>query len=112
SILDQDLTDFECLIFNDYPMQNDIIKDFVSYLSDRRLVFYPSDENRGANYWRNAGIARANGEYIAFLDDDDKWLPNKLSSHLAAHQNNNATLAYSAYIKTWPYSGKPDIVAG
>lgn len=42
------------------------------------------DENRGPNAARNTGVQAAAGEYIAFLDDDDKWLPEKLTRQVAA----------------------------
>ena len=49
-------------------------------------VRYIYQENKGANAARNKGVAEATGEYIAFLDSDDRWLPDKLAKQVAVFQ--------------------------
>ena len=109
SVLKQTLTNYECLVFNDFPEDNAAIEKEIARLSDERFRFIPSQSSRGANHWRNAGIKMAKGEYIAFLDDDDHWFPEKLTEHYQAHQNHDAFLVYSDYIKTWSESDLPDV---
>lgn len=58
-----------------------------------------NDSNRGANYSRNRGIFAANARYLAFLDSDDLWMPDKLRRQLTgieAAQRNNGTPVLSA----------------
>ena len=45
-------------------------------------VLIPKEESRGGNHARNVGIENARGEYVAFLDDDDQWMPNKISAQI------------------------------
>ena len=52
--------------------------------TEKRLVYIPLDINRGGGAARNAGIQRARGEWIAFLDSDDEWAPGHLGALLAA----------------------------
>ena len=45
-------------------------------------IYIPKAESRGGNHARNVGITHSKGEYIAFLDDDDEWLPEKTEKHV------------------------------
>jgi glycosyltransferase involved in cell wall biosynthesis len=59
-----------------------------------------TQSNRGAAAARNAGVAYSTGKYIALLDSDDLWLPDKLQRMVAAlERNDDASLAFSEYAK-------------
>lgn len=53
--------------------------------------------NMGANYARNYGIKFSSGEYIAFLDDDDEWLPEKLEIQVPL-MDDNVAIVYSNFL--------------
>ena len=76
SVLTQDFADFEIIVVDDGSTDETPIK--LSRYGDSRIC-YLRKENGGLASARNAGIAQAHGEYIAFLDDDDTFLPTKLS---------------------------------
>jgi glycosyltransferase involved in cell wall biosynthesis len=75
SVQGQTCRDFECLVVDDGS--SDDLKAVVESLNDDRFR-YLYRVNRGANAARNRGIDEAVGDYVAFLDSDDLWLPNKL----------------------------------
>ncbi len=76
SVLAQSYTDFELVVVDDGSSDNteEIIKSFA----DERIIYIRHQDNKGAAAARNTGIRYAKGEYIAFIDDDDVWLPAKL----------------------------------
>ena len=49
-------------------------------------IYIPSDESKGGNYARNLGIKASHGEYVAFLDDDDEWFPDKIFKQVSFMQ--------------------------
>jgi glycosyltransferase involved in cell wall biosynthesis len=80
SVLKQTLGDFECLVVDDSSPQAPRIPD------DPRIRLLRRPKNGGPAAARNTGIAEATGRYIAFLDDDDVWLPTRLTNAFAAHR--------------------------
>jgi glycosyltransferase involved in cell wall biosynthesis len=76
SVLCQTLQDFEVIIIDDHS--GDDTKEVVTSFRDERIIYILNDRGRGGAGTRNAGIGRARGEWVAFLDDDDVWLPEKL----------------------------------
>lgn len=76
SALDQTFGDFELIVVDDHSTDN--TKDTVRSFKDDRIMYIVNDRTKGAAGARNAGIFRAKGEWIAFLDSDDVWLPQKL----------------------------------
>lgn len=84
SISAQTYRNYEIIVINDNPDDKSTI-DNLSNKFDRITVIH-SSHTKGGNAARNLGILKSGGELIAFLDDDDLWLPEKLERHLAAHK--------------------------
>ncbi|TFG86662.1 MAG: glycosyltransferase family 2 protein, partial [Hyphomicrobiales bacterium] len=85
SVLAQDFADLEILVVDDNPPDSEARRLTAEALAglDSRIVHVKSAGSLGGAGARNAGIAAARGAFVAFLDDDDEWLPGKLSRQLA-----------------------------
>lgn len=59
-----------------------------------KYVYISKEETRGGNYARNLGIKNARGKYVAFLDDDDEWLPTKIEKQVALAEEKQCSLVY------------------
>ena len=77
SVLIQSLQDFEILIIDNGSTDN--TERVVTDLCDRRIRYLKIDPTGGPATPRNIGIANALGSWLAFLDSDDLWYPDKLS---------------------------------
>jgi glycosyltransferase involved in cell wall biosynthesis len=84
SVFAQTYNDYEIIIVDDGSTDN--IKEILqNYMSKIRYIY---KVNGGPASARNVGIKNADGEYIAFLDSDDLWLPEKLKEQMECFQNN------------------------
>lgn len=82
SVLNQTFKDYELIVVDDASL-DDTSKVIKSYESRNCLLGLRIDKSRGANHARNEGQKIARGEYLAYLDDDDYWLPQKLEQQIA-----------------------------
>src|SRR5271154_5116163 len=82
SVLAQSMSDLEVVVVVDAPICLETTQ-LLSGIADRRLRFIQNPRSLGSAGARNVGIKAARGEWIAFLDDDDEWLKDKLELQLA-----------------------------
>jgi len=82
SALAQTYAPLEVIVIIDGP--DPATEERLAALADPRLVVIPLQKNRGAAGARNLGVERARGAWIAFLDDDDEWMPGKIAVQMAA----------------------------
>ncbi|MGB0757157.1 MAG: glycosyltransferase family 2 protein [Patescibacteria group bacterium] len=80
SVLQQTYQDFEIIVVDDGVDKR--ADQVVSSFDDQRVRYIPHKENKGGAAARNTGIKEAQGEYIAFLDDDDTWVSEKLETQI------------------------------
>lgn len=115
SVLAQTFTDWELLLVNDgsHDGSGERAKGFATRDSER--IFYlehPGGANHGMSATRNLGLKHARGKYIALLDADDVWLPNKLAEQVALLERFPeavATFGRSTIWHSWsPEATQPD----
>ena len=78
-----------------YDGSKKIIKEFMK--RDGRIKLIELDQNKGPALARNIGTKIARGNYIAFLDSDDIWMPEKLETQIGLMESNGANFCYSSY---------------
>jgi len=104
SVLNQTYQNWELIIIDDYSDDNsrDIIEKYIE--KNKRIKTIYNEKNMGAAQSRNRGIELSTGKYIAFLDSDDLWLPNKLKKQIKLMQEENILLSYTSYYTINEYS--------
>ena len=99
----------ECVLAQTYPNWELLIVDDCStddtdevvrpYLADERIHYVKNDTNSGAAISRNRALREAKGKWVAFLDSDDLWLPEKLEKQLCFMEKNKYAFTYHIYEK-------------
>jgi glycosyltransferase involved in cell wall biosynthesis len=107
SVFGQTRQDFEVIIVNDgSPDTPELLQALAPW---RSRIVYIEQENGGAGAARNAALAVAKGEHVAFLDADDRWLPHLLESqlrYLEEHPGCDMVYADALLIGDTPLAGK------
>jgi glycosyltransferase involved in cell wall biosynthesis len=101
SVLDQELREFELIVVDDGS--SDGSAEAAQSFGDERVRLFRLDSNRGGNVARNEGIRAAHAPLIAFLDSDDRYLPNKLAWTVAEFERRpKLELLVDSFIKVQP----------
>lgn len=109
SVLGQTLPDWELLLVDDgsADASSQIARRYAEQYPDKvRYLEHENHENRGMSASRNLGIRHARGEYVAFLDADDVWLPHKLARQVELMDSNpEAALLFGHTLHWYSWSG-------
>lgn len=97
SIQNQTYKHWELILVDDCSSDNsyDIISKYIKY--DKRIRYIKLEKNSGAAVSRNTGIKNARGRFIAFLDSDDIWLPEKLEKQLKYMLDKKIGFTFTSY---------------
>ena len=97
SVQNQTYKNWEILLIDDCSKDNSaqIIKEFQKY--DNRIKYIKLKKNSGASVSRNEGIRNAKGRFIAFVDSDDIWKPEKLEIQIKYMLKENLGFTFTSY---------------
>ena len=97
SVLNQSYDSLEILIIYDDTNLNDL--EFLQEISklDNRIKIINNNKRLGAGLSRNKGIEQSNGKYVAFIDADDTWSPDKLKDQISFMKKNNYQISHTSY---------------
>ncbi|WP_088032400.1 glycosyltransferase family 2 protein [Evansella clarkii] len=97
SVLAQTYSNWEMIVVDDCSTDRtvEIVTEFME--KDNRIKLVQLKENKGPALTRNTAIKYARGRYLAFLDSDDQWLPEKLQRQLVFMKKNDIAFSYTNY---------------
>lgn len=98
SVLAQTYENWEIILVDDCSTDNtdEVVAPF---LADPRIKYIKNEKNSGAAVSRNRALREATGRWIAFLDSDDLWSPDKLEKQIAFMEENGYLFSYTNYIE-------------
>lgn len=114
SVINQTYQNWELYVINDCPEDNELTSDInlmIQEIEDKRVNYVCMEKNSGACAARNKGIELSKGEYIALLDDDDEWCPDKIALQVEAFTSDRIGLIYSPFYNITDLNSKPQIIA-
>lgn len=97
SVINQSYQNWELIIVDDCSTDN-TDEAVLPFLNDRRIRYIKNEVNSGAAISRNRALMEAKGKWIAFLDSDDLWVPEKLEKQIHFMETNNYAFTYTDYM--------------
>ncbi len=97
SVLTQTYSNLEVVVVDDSPDDYEArkdVEDLIKSIRDPRVRYIKHRTNMGACAARNTGIEACRGEFLAFLDDDDEWLPKKLEKQMDVMADSQVGIVY------------------
>ena len=95
SVLNQTYQNWELIVVDDCSTDN--TDQVVAYIKDERIKYFKNEKNSGAAISRNRALRESKGRWIAFLDSDDLWMPEKLEKQIAFMESNGYFFSYTNY---------------
>lgn len=108
SVLNQTYKNWELFIVDDCST-DDTDHVVQQFLDDKRIHYLKNEVNSGAAISRNRALREAKGRWIAFLDSDDLWMPDKLEKQICFMEKNNFHFSYTEYEEMDEYGKTLDI---
>ena len=109
SVLDQTYSDWELLIVDDCST-DETDKIIESFMTEKRIKYLKNKKNCGAAVSRNRALREAKGRWMAFLDSDDLWMPDKLEKQIAFMEKNGYHFSYTRYLEIDSHSKKSGVM--
>lgn len=97
SVISQTYTNWELIIIDDCSTDN--TDTVITKYRDKRIRYFKNEKNSGAARSRNRALCEAKGKWIAFLDSDDLWMPNKLEKQISFMKENGYHFSYTDYLE-------------
>ncbi len=94
-VKEQTFTDWELILVDDCSKDGSVAR--IETLLSEKIHLIKKEKNAGAAEARNTGIANMKGRYLAFLDADDVWMPEKLEKELAYMKEKDCAFCFTAY---------------
>ena len=95
SVLNQTYTNWELIIVDDCSTDN--TDEVLETIKDDRIRYFKNEKNSGAAVSRNKALREAKGQWIAYLDSDDIWMPEKLEKQIRFMEENGYIFSYTNY---------------
>lgn len=97
SVIAQTYQNWELIIVDDCSSDN--TDEIISEIKDDRIKYFKNTRNFGAAYTRNKALREAHGKWVAFLDSDDLWMPDKLEKQICFMEKNQYHFSYTNYVE-------------
>ncbi len=94
SVQNQTYKKIEIIIVDDNGIGSELQKVNACILGAKGVRYIPNDKNYGVQFSRNRGLLEAQGEYVAFLDDDDVWVSEKIEKQIYMMKSHNVDMVF------------------